>query len=201
MIWTCLGTCTCVQKRQLHISNGLILNCKAYIDWGDLSYCLPHTMLGDWHSAYQGKVRWGWRGYFCSVTCTSTSFLNEPSSPIHRTDMWRHCVGVCRKKIEEIGKMTALSQEEIVSNTKTVMQGLDTLKNEHHQILNSLLSSMKTIKKENGDTNLVEEKTHILQKALETIDLGLSEAQVRTLMGLFSLHLIIPLSSRNVSSV
>ena len=34
----------------------------------------------------------------------------------------------CRKKIEEIGKMTALSQEEIISNTKTVVQGLDTLK-------------------------------------------------------------------------
>ena len=28
----------------------------------------------------------------------------------------------CRKKIEEIGKMTALSQEEILSNTKTVVQ-------------------------------------------------------------------------------
>lgn len=27
-----------------------------------------------------------------------------------------------RKKIEEIGKMTALSQEEIISNTKTVVQ-------------------------------------------------------------------------------
>ena len=27
-----------------------------------------------------------------------------------------------RKKIEEIGKMTALSQEEILSNTKTVVQ-------------------------------------------------------------------------------
>ena len=74
--------------------------------------------------------------------------------------------------------MTALSQEEIISNTKTVMQGLDTLKNEHHQILNSLLTSMKTIKKENEDTNLVEEKTRILQKALDSIDLGLSEAQV-----------------------
>ena len=83
--------------------------------------------------------------------------------------------------------MTALSQEEIVSSTKTVMQGLDTLKNEHHQILNSLLSSMKTIKKENGDTNLVEEKTHILQKALESIDLGLSEAQV----GTFSVSLVL----------
>ena len=60
-----------------------------------------------------------------------------------------------------------------------IFQGLDTLKNEHHQILNSLLSSMKTIKKENGDTNLVEEKTYILKKALETIDLGIGEAQVR----------------------
>jgi kinesin light chain len=85
-----------------------------------------------------------------------------------------------RKKIEEIGKMTALSQEEIISNTKTVIQGLDTLKNEHHQILNSLLSSMKTIKLESGDTNLVEEKSNILKKSLDQIDLGLGEAQVCT---------------------
>ncbi|XP_070180408.1 kinesin light chain-like isoform X3 [Littorina saxatilis] len=83
-----------------------------------------------------------------------------------------------RKKIEEIGKMTALSQDEIVTSTKTVIQGLDTLKNEHHQILNSLLSSLKTIKRESGDTNLVEEKTNILKKSLETLELGISEAQV-----------------------
>lgn len=82
------------------------------------------------------------------------------------------------KRIEEIGKMTSLSQEDIMSNTKTVIQGLDTLKNEHHQILNGLLTSVKTIKKENGDTNLMEEKTNILKKSLETIELGLSEAQV-----------------------
>ncbi|XP_048732584.1 kinesin light chain-like isoform X20 [Ostrea edulis] len=82
------------------------------------------------------------------------------------------------KKIEEIGKMTSLSQEEIISGTKTIMQGLDTLKNEHHQILNGLLSSMKTIKRENEDTNLMEEKTNRLKKSLETIELGLSEAQV-----------------------
>jgi len=83
-----------------------------------------------------------------------------------------------RKKIEEIGKMTALTQDEILSNTKTVVQGLDTLKNEHHQILNSILSSMKTVKKENGDTNLMEEKSNILKKSIEMIDLGLGEAQV-----------------------
>ncbi|KAK6182523.1 hypothetical protein SNE40_010189 [Patella caerulea] len=74
--------------------------------------------------------------------------------------------------------MTALTQDEIVSNTKTVIQGLETLKNEHHQILNSLLTSMKTIKRENGDTNLVEEKTNILKKSSDMIDLGLGEAQV-----------------------
>lgn len=83
------------------------------------------------------------------------------------------------KRIEEIGKMTSLSQEDIMSNTKTVIQGLDTLKNEHHQILNGLLTTMKTIKKESGETNLMEEKTNILKKSLETIELGLSEAQVR----------------------
>ncbi|XP_060560133.1 kinesin light chain-like isoform X28 [Ruditapes philippinarum] len=82
------------------------------------------------------------------------------------------------KRLEEISKMTSLSQEEIISNTKTVIQGLDTLKNEHHQILNGLLTTMKTIKKESADTNLIEEKTNILKKSLETIELGLSEAQV-----------------------
>uniref|UniRef100_A0A2C9LNZ7 Kinesin light chain n=1 Tax=Biomphalaria glabrata TaxID=6526 RepID=A0A2C9LNZ7_BIOGL len=75
--------------------------------------------------------------------------------------------------------MTALNQDEIVSNTKTVIQGLDTLKNDYQQILNTLLNSIKTIKRENGDTNLVEEKTNILQRSLETIELGLGEGQVR----------------------
>ena len=74
--------------------------------------------------------------------------------------------------------MTAVTQDEIVSSTKIVIQGLDTLKNEHHQIINSLLSSLKTIKHESGDMKLVEEKTNILKKSLENIDLGISEAQV-----------------------
>lgn len=78
--------------------------------------------------------------------------------------------------------MTALNQDEIVSNTRTVIQGLDTLKNDYQQILNSLLNSLNAIKKENGDTNLIEEKTNILQKSLETIELGLGEGQVRVLI-------------------
>ena len=78
--------------------------------------------------------------------------------------------------------MTALNQDEIVVNTRTVIQGLDTLKNDYQQILNTLLSSIKTIKRENGDTNLVEEKTNILQRSLETIELGLGEGQVCSLV-------------------
>ena len=74
--------------------------------------------------------------------------------------------------------MTALSQDEIATNTKTVIQGLDTLKNEHHQILNPLMSSLKTSQHGKGEVKLVEEKTSILKTSLEAIELGISEAQV-----------------------
>ena len=74
--------------------------------------------------------------------------------------------------------MTALSQEEIMSSTKTVVQGLDTLRNEHNQILNALLASMKTVKEKSGETKLVEEKSSIIKRSIDMIDLGLGEAQV-----------------------
>ena len=77
--------------------------------------------------------------------------------------------------------MTALTQEEIMTNTKTVVQGLETLRNEHNQILNSLVSSMKTNKQQDNaaDTNLVDEKRTIITKSIDGIELGIGEAQVR----------------------
>ncbi|KAG1678228.1 Kinesin light chain [Nymphon striatum] len=83
-----------------------------------------------------------------------------------------------RKKIENIGKMTAMSQEEIIGNTKTVVQGLEALKNEHNSILKGLLSSLQVVKNEKGNSNLTEEKSNLLNKSIESIDLGLGEAQV-----------------------
>lgn len=71
-----------------------------------------------------------------------------------------------------------LSQEEVVTSTKLVMQGLDALRVEHHQIMTSLLVSMKTIQTEKASTAMVEEKMAMLQKATETIELALGEAQV-----------------------
>ncbi|PNF20602.1 Kinesin light chain [Cryptotermes secundus] len=104
------------------------------------------------------------------------------------------------KKIESIGKMTQMTQEEIMTNTKTVVQGLEALKNEHNSILNGLTSSLElavsvvekaqqAIQQQNvssggvtsggaGDASVVEEKTGLVQKSLEMIELGLGEAQV-----------------------
>lgn len=74
--------------------------------------------------------------------------------------------------------MTALTQEEIMSNTKTVVQGLEALKNEHNSILNGIVASLKATKIEKVDSNLMEEKAGIVQKSLDMIELGLGEAQV-----------------------
>lgn len=75
-------------------------------------------------------------------------------------------------------KLEKLSQEEIISNTKLVIQGLEALKNEHNSILHSLLETIKCLKKDE-EANLVHEKANLLRKSVEMIELGLGEAQVR----------------------
>ncbi|XP_048452565.1 kinesin light chain 1b [Rhincodon typus] len=70
-----------------------------------------------------------------------------------------------------------LSQEDIISNTKVVMQGLEALKNEHNSILHSLLETISCLKKDE-EANLVHEKSNLIRKSVEMIELGLGEAQV-----------------------
>ncbi|XP_044730827.1 kinesin light chain isoform X2 [Chrysoperla carnea] len=88
------------------------------------------------------------------------------------------------KKIEHIGKMTQMTQEEIITNTKTVMQGLEALKNEHNSILHGLASSLEAAMTameraaQTGDSNVIEEKQGLVQKSIDMIELGLGEAQV-----------------------
>ncbi|KAJ8869486.1 hypothetical protein PR048_028477 [Dryococelus australis] len=95
-----------------------------------------------------------------------------------------------RKKIEHIGRMTQMTQEEIITNTKTVMQGLEALKNEHNSILNGLTSSLELAAERAH--NVVEEKQGLVQKSLDMIELGLGEAQVSPLHHLH--FLVLPLS-------
>uniref|UniRef100_A0A8C1D1C4 Kinesin light chain n=1 Tax=Cyprinus carpio carpio TaxID=630221 RepID=A0A8C1D1C4_CYPCA len=62
------------------------------------------------------------------------------------------------------------TQDEIVLNTKAVMQGLETLRGEHTQLLNSILDC--------SQPPVAQEKSSLLRKSLEDIELGLGEAQV-----------------------
>ncbi|XP_028620272.1 kinesin light chain 1 [Grammomys surdaster] len=74
-------------------------------------------------------------------------------------------------------KLEKLTQDEIISKTKQVIQGLEALKNEHNSILQSLLETLKCLKRDD-ESNLVEEKSSMIRKSLEMLELGLSEAQV-----------------------
>ncbi|XP_016149365.1 kinesin light chain 1-like [Sinocyclocheilus grahami] len=74
-------------------------------------------------------------------------------------------------------KLEKLSQEEIISNTKLVIQGLEALKNEHNSILHSLRETIKCLKKDE-EASVVHEKSSLLRRSVEMIELGLGEAQV-----------------------
>lgn len=72
------------------------------------------------------------------------------------------------KKIESLGKMTAMTQEEIVAAVRTVAQGLETLRSEHEGLLHSLPP----------DAPEVQERHNLVHQSQEMIELGLGEAQV-----------------------
>lgn len=67
--------------------------------------------------------------------------------------------------------MTQMSQEEIVSNTKTVLQGLEALRVEHMSLVNSTSPAAAT----NGSDP---DKSELIKRHIESIELGLGEAQM-----------------------
>lgn len=71
-----------------------------------------------------------------------------------------------------------LSQDEILNGTKTVVRGLETLKNEHSGILKELSPSDL-----NESANM---KTGIIRTSLEKIELGIGEAQVYICIVIFN---------------
>uniref|UniRef100_UPI00358E6377 kinesin light chain-like n=1 Tax=Myxine glutinosa TaxID=7769 RepID=UPI00358E6377 len=72
-----------------------------------------------------------------------------------------------------------LTQEEILTCTRTAIQGLETLRGEHQSLLLSLSSTTNDVEGV-GDwgIGLINEKSDILQHSVDSIELGLSEAQV-----------------------
>ncbi|TRZ01142.1 hypothetical protein DNTS_007862 [Danionella cerebrum] len=74
-------------------------------------------------------------------------------------------------------RLEKLTQEEIISSTKLVIQGLEALRSEHTSILQSLVQTIQCLKKDE-EASLVHEKSSLLRKSVEMIELGLGEAQV-----------------------
>ena len=71
--------------------------------------------------------------------------------------------------------MTMISQDEIVSNAKTVTKGLEALRQEHESILGGIKTSLES--SDLGTENsLIQEKCNLIQRSLEMIELGLGEA-------------------------
>ncbi|XP_011505357.1 PREDICTED: kinesin light chain isoform X3 [Ceratosolen solmsi marchali] len=73
------------------------------------------------------------------------------------------------KKIEHIGRMTAMTQEEITAGARTVAQGLEALRVEHTGLLNGLQSQ---------EAPTARDKANLISKNIEMIELGMGEAQV-----------------------
>ena len=116
-----------------------------------------------------------------------TTAADKPTSVSSLLEQRLHNFVDCRKKIEEIGEKTsapAMTQEEIISSTKTVVQGLETLRVEHHQVLNGLQASADNEKTGTSTTGLVDEKMSLLKKSIEMIELAMGEAQVPILYNL-----------------
>jgi polyhydroxyalkanoate synthesis regulator phasin len=63
-----------------------------------------------------------------------------------------------------------MSQDDILKSTKSVIQGLDALKNEHGKMLENIVDSMNISSQ--TDTNKLEEKVGLLRKSMDMIELG-----------------------------
>lgn len=85
---------------------------------------------------------------------------------------------VCVKEMEGQGDPgEKLSQDELLCRTREVMQGLEALRAEHQAILEGLMGTLRCLK-QSQEGHAVEEKTTMIQRSLEMLELGLSEAQV-----------------------
>jgi len=85
-----------------------------------------------------------------------------------------------------------MTQEEIMANTKIVVQGLETLKNEHNSLLNGLNAgglelTVNAVDRaqlavqtaaHNTEASVLHERQSLVKNSLDMIELGLGEAQV-----------------------
>lgn len=71
-----------------------------------------------------------------------------------------------------------MNQDDILQNTRGVIQSLDTLKNEHSTMIKTLIDKLETLTNDLNSRSIVEEEISILKNSDEMVHLGISEATV-----------------------
>jgi len=94
--------------------------------------------------------------------------------------MPKHVFGLACSKMttDEQTEHAILSQDDILRQTKTVVQGLDTLKADHMQMLASLRSISRCDIGDSGISVPTDDRISVVVKSLEQLELGIGEAQV-----------------------
>ena len=71
-----------------------------------------------------------------------------------------------------------MNQDDILQNTRGVIQSLDTLKNEHSTLIKTLVERLEGVASDLSSRTIVEEEISILKNSDEMVHLGISEATV-----------------------
>ena len=71
-----------------------------------------------------------------------------------------------------------MNQDDILSNTRSVVQSLEALKNEHSSMIKTLIEKLDSLKNDVNGRTIVEEEITILKNSDEMVHLGISEATV-----------------------
>lgn len=71
-----------------------------------------------------------------------------------------------------------MNQDDILQNTRGVIQSLDTLKNEHSTMIKNLVDKLEGVTNDLNSRTIVEEEISILKNSDEMVHLGISEATV-----------------------
>ncbi|GBP53289.1 Kinesin light chain [Eumeta japonica] len=129
------------------------------------SHCENLAGVGLVHIQSIGKI-------VLEIDSVSIRHLLEALEPFENRFISRchYFVALDRKKIESLGRMTAMTQEEMVAGVRTVAAGLEALRAEHAQLLAGLAAD--------AGAGQEQEKASLVKKSIEAIELGLGEAQV-----------------------
>lgn len=74
--------------------------------------------------------------------------------------------------------MNQMNQDDIMTNTRSVVQSLEALKNEHSSMIKTLLEKVDTLKSDLNGRSVLEEEISMLKNSDEMVHLGISEATV-----------------------